>query len=60
MNRSDLHITFDEVKRSDGRVSETAAEDSTEGTGGVEFRRVHLDLAWLARRWNQEVLLSVF
>lgn len=40
----DLHITLDEVERRDGRVSEAAAEDASEGAGGVVLRRVHLDL----------------
>ena len=49
---ADLHVALDEIERSDGGVSETAAEDSTGGTGGVEFRRVHPDL--LIRRRDHE------
>lgn len=38
-------------------MSETAAEDPTEGTGGVEGRRVHLDpLAGLGGRSDKEIL----
>ena len=36
-------------------MSETTAENTAGGTGGVEGRRVHLDLAGLARRRNDEV-----
>lgn len=53
-NWKDLHIALDEVKRSDGRVSETAAEDPADGTSGVECRGVHLYLPWLARCRNNE------
>lgn len=35
-------------------MSEATAEDSTSGTGGVESRRVELDLAGLAGRGNDE------
>ena len=34
-------------------MSETTIENTVGSTGGVEGRRVHLDLAGLARRWNQ-------
>lgn len=40
----DLHIAFDEIKRSNSHVSESTAQYSTNSTGGVELRRVHLDL----------------
>jgi len=36
-------------------VSETTAENTADGTGGIEGRQVHLDLAGLARRRNDEV-----
>ena len=36
-------------------MSETTVENTVGGTGGVEGRRVHLDLAGLARRRNDEV-----
>lgn len=39
-----LHIALDEVERSNCHVSETTAKDTAESTGGVELRRVHLDL----------------
>lgn len=39
-------------------MSETAAEDSTGGAGGVEGGRVHLDLALLAGRGNHEAARS--
>ena len=51
----DLHITLDKVKRSDSHVSETTAENSTESTGSIECRRVHLDLARLTWSRNHEV-----
>lgn len=35
-------------------MSKTAAENSTNRTGGVELRRVHLDLSWLVRSRNHE------
>ena len=53
LEESDLHIALDEIDRSDGHVSETIAENTAGSTGGVEGRRVHLDLAGLARRRNQ-------
>jgi len=37
-------------------VSETAAHDTTEGTGGVVLRREQGDLAGLAGSWNDEAL----
>lgn len=40
-------------------MSEAAAEDTAEGTGGVEFGRVHLDLAWLAGSRDHEAVLRV-
>lgn len=40
----DLHITLDEVKRSNGHVSESTAEYTAGGAGSIESRRVHLDL----------------
>ena len=43
----DLHIALDEIKRSDGHVSEITAENTAGGTCGVEGRRVHLDLVGL-------------
>ncbi|CAL1381111.1 unnamed protein product [Linum trigynum] len=43
-----LHISLDDFKRSDGHVSETATEDIAESTGGIESRRVHLDLPGIA------------
>ena len=49
----DLHIALDEIKRSDGHVSEITAENTAGGIGDVEGRRVHLDLARLAQCWNQ-------
>ena len=49
-----LHITLDEVKRSNGHVSEATAEDTAGGACCVEGRRVHLDLAGLAGSWNHE------
>lgn len=56
----DLHIALDEVKRGDGHVSETAAEDASEGTGSVEGRRVHVDLlGGLAGRGNHDALLGL-
>ena len=56
LKESDLHIAFDKVERSDGHVSETAAEDPTGRAGGVEGRRVHLDpLSGLARGRNKDV-----
>lgn len=56
LKKSDLHIAFDKVERSDGHVSETTAEDPTGRAGGVEGRRVHLDLhAGLARGRNEDV-----
>jgi len=36
LKKSDLHIAFDKVERSDGHVSETTAEDPTGRAGGVE------------------------
>lgn len=39
-----LHVAFDEVERRDGHVGEAAAGDSSGGAGGIEGRRVHLDL----------------
>jgi hypothetical protein len=39
-----LHVAFDEVERRDGHVGEAAAGDSSDGAGGIEGRRVHLDL----------------
>ena len=36
-------------------MSETIAENTVCNTGGVEGRQVHLDLAELARHWNDEV-----
>lgn len=39
-------------------MSETTAEDPTEGTGGVEGRGVHLDtLSGLGGRRDKEILL---
>lgn len=56
LKESDLHITFDEVERSDGHVSETVAEDPAGRAGGVEGQRVHLDLlAGLAGGRNEDV-----
>lgn len=53
----DLHIALDEIKRSDGHVSETTAEDSTGSTSSVEGRRVHLDLlGGLGRSRDDETL----
>ena len=54
--KKDLHIALDEIKRSDGHVSEATAEDPSGGTRGVESRRVHFDLSGLARSRNHEVL----
>ena len=51
----DLHIALYEIERSDGHVSETTAENTKGGIGGVEGPRVHLDLARLAWHWNDEV-----
>lgn len=52
-----LHIALDEIERSNGHVSETTAENPTEGTRGVEGRRVHLDpFPWLRGRRDQEIL----
>lgn len=57
LRKSDLHIALDKIERGDGHVSETAAKDSSCRTGGVEGRRVHLDLlARLFRRRDDEVL----
>jgi hypothetical protein len=39
-----LHIALDEVERRDGHVGEPAAGDSSGSAGGIEGRRVHLDL----------------
>ena len=36
-------------------MSETIAENTVGNTGGVEGQQVHLDLAELARHWNDEV-----
>lgn len=56
LKESHLHIAFDKVERSDGRVSETAAEDPAGRAGGVEGRRVHLNLfSGLARGRNEDV-----
>lgn len=52
----DLHITLDEVKRSDGHVSETTAQYSSKSTSSVELWRVHLDLAGLGRSRNHKGL----
>lgn len=53
----DLHIAFDEVKRSDGHVSETTAENSSYSTSSIEGRRVHLDLVGrFGRRRNDKAL----
>ena len=52
---SDLHIALDEIERSAGHVSETIAENTAGNIGGVEGQQVHLDLAELARHWNDEV-----
>lgn len=45
-----LHVTLDEIERSDGRVSKATAQNPSGRTGGVVGRRVHLDL--LIRRRN--------
>ena len=42
-NNTYLHIALDEIERCDGHVSETAAENPTDGARGVEIARVHLD-----------------
>ena len=55
VEESDLHIALDEIERSDGHVSGTSAETTADATGGEEGRRVHLDLARLARCRNDEV-----
>jgi hypothetical protein len=56
LKESDLHIALDKVERSDGRVSETTAENTSGSTGGVEGRRIHLDLpARLVRCRNDDV-----
>lgn len=39
-------------------MSETTAEDTTEGTGSVELRGVHLDLTGFGRCRNQEALVG--
>ena len=39
-----LHVALDEVERRDGHVGEPAAGDASGRAGGVERRRVHLDL----------------
>ena len=39
-----LHVALDEVERRDGHVGEPAAGDPSGRAGGVERRRVHLDL----------------
>lgn len=39
-------------------MSETTAEDTTEGTGSVELRGVHLDLARFAGCRNKEALVG--
>ena len=36
-------------------MSETIVENTADGTGGVEGRRVHLNLAGLTQRRNDEV-----
>ena len=36
-------------------MSETIVENTADGTGGVEGRRVHLNLAGLTQRLNDEV-----
>ncbi|GLT97668.1 hypothetical protein SLE2022_152230 [Rubroshorea leprosula] len=41
---STLHIALDEIKRSDGRVSQTTAKDSAKSASSVECRQVHLNL----------------
>ncbi|CAL1387550.1 unnamed protein product [Linum trigynum] len=43
-----LHISLDDFKKSDGHVSDTATEDIADDTGGIESRRVHLDLPGIA------------
>lgn len=48
----DLHIAFNEIERSHGRVSEAAAQRPAGCTRGVKSRRVHLDL--LFRRRNHK------
>ncbi|MBS2599698.1 hypothetical protein KFY57_26560, partial [Salmonella enterica subsp. enterica serovar Typhimurium] len=52
------HVTFDEIERSDGHVSETTAEETTKGTGSIELRGVHLDLSRFVRCWNEEALIG--
>lgn len=50
-----LHITLDKIERSEGGVSETTAEASTEGTGSVESRGIHLQfLGGVSGRRNGE------
>jgi hypothetical protein len=39
-----LHVALDKIERGDDRVGEPAAGDPSGGAGGVERRRVHLDL----------------
>lgn len=39
-------------------MSETTTEDTTEGTGSVELRGVHLDLARFGRCRNEEALVG--
>ena len=55
LEESDLHIALDKIKRSDGHVSETTAKNIAGSTGDVEGRWVHLDLAGLTQRRNDEV-----
>ena len=55
VEESDLHIALEDIERSDGHVSGTSAETTADCTGGKEGRRVHLDLARLARCRNDEV-----
>lgn len=39
-------------------MSETTTEDTTEGTGSVKLRGVHLDLARFIRCRNNEVVVG--
>lgn len=52
-----LHITLDEIERSDSHMSKAAAEYPADRTRGVELGREHLNLAWLAWSRNHEGLV---
>lgn len=51
-----LHITLDEIKRSNGHVSETTAKNPSRGTCRVISWGEHRNLPRLARSRNHEIL----